>query len=61
MAPKIRCPQRHRSARRSRRQPRLLGRCRRRAQQRPPVPAGFADFDKLTNGLHPGQMIIVAA
>ncbi|WP_035718223.1 replicative DNA helicase [Gordonia terrae] len=25
------------------------------------VPTGFADFDKLTNGLHPGQMIIVAA
>jgi replicative DNA helicase len=25
------------------------------------VPTGFADFDELTNGLHPGQMIIVAA
>src|SRR3712207_9397948 len=25
------------------------------------VPTGFADFDDLTNGLHPGQMIIVAA
>lgn len=25
------------------------------------VPTGFADLDKLTNGLHPGQMIIVAA
>jgi replicative DNA helicase len=25
------------------------------------VPTGFADFDRLTNGLHPGQMIIVAA
>jgi replicative DNA helicase len=25
------------------------------------VPTGFADFDQLTNGLHPGQMIIVAA
>ena len=25
------------------------------------VPTGFTDFDELTNGLHPGQMIIVAA
>ena len=25
------------------------------------VPTGFADLDPLTNGLHPGQMIIVAA
>ncbi|CAA9383522.1 MAG: Replicative DNA helicase (DnaB) [uncultured Propionibacteriaceae bacterium] len=25
------------------------------------VPTGFAEFDELTNGLHPGQMIIVAA
>jgi replicative DNA helicase len=25
------------------------------------VPTGFADFDELTNGLHPGQMIVVAA
>lgn len=25
------------------------------------IPTGFADLDKLTNGLHPGQMIIVAA
>ncbi|MFI9449109.1 replicative DNA helicase [Amycolatopsis sp. NPDC052450] len=25
------------------------------------IPTGFADFDDLTNGLHPGQMIIVAA
>src|SRR5881628_2241489 len=25
------------------------------------IPTGFADFDELTNGLHPGQMIIVAA
>nr|WP_132112885.1 replicative DNA helicase [Actinocrispum wychmicini] len=25
------------------------------------VPTGFADFDEITNGLHPGQMIIVAA
>jgi replicative DNA helicase len=25
------------------------------------VPSGFADLDKLTNGFHPGQMIIVAA
>src|SRR3954470_7997873 len=24
-------------------------------------PTGFADFDELTNGLHPGQMIVVAA
>ena len=25
------------------------------------VPTGFAELDKLTNGLHPGQMVIVAA
>ena len=25
------------------------------------VPTGFADLDELTNGLHAGQMIIVAA
>lgn len=25
------------------------------------VPTGFSDFDRLTNGLHPGQMIIIAA
>src|SRR5690606_36606265 len=25
------------------------------------VPTGFADLDALTNGLHPGQMVIVAA
>ncbi len=25
------------------------------------VPTGFADFDSLTNGLHPGQMIVIAA
>ena len=25
------------------------------------VPTGFADLDRLTNGLHPGQMVIVAA
>ena len=25
------------------------------------VPTGFTDLDELTNGLHPGQMIIVAA
>ncbi len=25
------------------------------------VPTGFTDFDELTNGLHPGQMIVVAA
>ncbi|MFI2791287.1 DnaB-like helicase N-terminal domain-containing protein, partial [Kitasatospora sp. NPDC018614] len=25
------------------------------------VPTGFTDFDSLTNGLHPGQMIVIAA
>ena len=25
------------------------------------VPTGFEDFDRLTNGLHPGQLVIVAA
>ena len=25
------------------------------------MPTGFADLDELTNGLHPGQMIVVAA
>ena len=25
------------------------------------VPTGFADLDELTNGLHPGQMIVIAA
>ena len=25
------------------------------------VPTGFTDLDPLTNGLHPGQMIVVAA
>ncbi|WP_036554298.1 replicative DNA helicase [Nocardiopsis sp. CNT312] len=25
------------------------------------VPTGFADFDALTNGLHPGQLIVIAA
>ena len=25
------------------------------------VPTGFADLDHLTNGFHPGQMIIIAA
>jgi len=25
------------------------------------VPTGFADLDQLTNGLHPGQMVVVAA
>ena len=25
------------------------------------VPTGFADLDRLTNGLHPGQMIVLAA
>ncbi|MFI6049788.1 replicative DNA helicase [Streptomyces violascens] len=25
------------------------------------VPTGFTDFDSLTNGLHPGQMVVIAA
>src|SRR5207245_7233919 len=25
------------------------------------VPTGFADLDALTNGLHPGQMVVIAA
>jgi replicative DNA helicase len=25
------------------------------------IPTGFADLDRLTNGLHPGQMIVIAA
>ena len=25
------------------------------------MPTGFAELDEVTNGLHPGQMIIVAA
>ena len=25
------------------------------------VPTGFSDLDALTNGLHPGQMIVIAA
>ena len=25
------------------------------------VPTGFADLDGLTNGLHPGQMVVIAA
>ena len=25
------------------------------------IPAGFADLDRLTNGFHPGQMIVIAA
>src|SRR6202012_3310106 len=25
------------------------------------VPTGFADLDSLTNGLHPGQMVVIAA
>jgi replicative DNA helicase len=25
------------------------------------VPTGFADLDRLTNGLHPGQMVVIAA
>ena len=32
-----------------------------RAAGRPVCQPGFADLDNLTNGLHPGQMIIVAA
>ncbi|MEV8095804.1 replicative DNA helicase [Kitasatospora sp. NPDC085879] len=32
-----------------------------RAGQMNGVPTGFADFDQLTNGLHPGQMIVIAA
>jgi len=32
-----------------------------RAGQMSGVPTGFADFDQLTNGLHPGQMIVIAA
>ncbi len=32
-----------------------------RGDQMVGVPTGFADFDELTNGLHPGQMIVVAA
>ncbi|MDR3070903.1 MAG: replicative DNA helicase [Propionibacteriaceae bacterium] len=29
--------------------------------ERAGVPTGFAEFDDLTNGLHPGQMVIIAA
>src|SRR5204862_2318509 len=25
------------------------------------VPTGFSDLDALTNGLHPGQMVVIAA
>ncbi|WP_193365966.1 MULTISPECIES: replicative DNA helicase [Kitasatospora] len=32
-----------------------------RSGQMSGVPTGFADFDALTNGLHPGQMIVIAA
>ncbi|WP_399171304.1 replicative DNA helicase [Streptomyces sp. TLI_171] len=32
-----------------------------RSGQMSGVPTGFADFDQLTNGLHPGQMIVIAA
>jgi len=32
-----------------------------RSGQMSGVPTGFADLDALTNGLHPGQMIVVAA
>ncbi|WP_042415833.1 replicative DNA helicase [Streptacidiphilus anmyonensis] len=32
-----------------------------RSGQMSGVPTGFADLDSLTNGLHPGQMIVVAA
>jgi replicative DNA helicase len=32
-----------------------------RSGQMTGVPTGFADLDALTNGLHPGQMIIIAA
>jgi replicative DNA helicase len=32
-----------------------------RSGQMTGVPTGFADLDQLTNGLHPGQMVVVAA
>jgi replicative DNA helicase len=32
-----------------------------RSGQMSGVPTGFADLDSLTNGLHPGQMIVIAA
>ena len=32
-----------------------------RGGERVGVPTGFEDFDKLTNGLHPGQLVIIAA
>ena len=32
-----------------------------RGGERIGVPTGFEDFDKLTNGLHPGQLVLVAA
>ena len=32
-----------------------------RGGERVGVPTGFEDFDRLTNGLHPGQLVIIAA
>ncbi len=32
-----------------------------RGGERVGVPTGFEDFDRLTNGLHPGQLVILAA
>ena len=32
-----------------------------RGGERVGVPTGFEDFDKVTNGLHPGQLVIIAA
>lgn len=32
-----------------------------RGGERVGVPTGFEDFDRITNGLHPGQLVIVAA
>lgn len=32
-----------------------------RGSQSTGVPTGFADLDQVTNGLHPGQMVVVAA
>lgn len=32
-----------------------------RGGERVGVPTGFEDFDRLTNGLHPGQLVLVAA
>ena len=52
-----------RSAHRGRRRPRSTRSRRHRSRDgsMTGVPTGFADLDDLTNGLHPGQMIIVAA